>query len=97
MNGSSTAQRLSHLEAEKLWRAWTERNDKAARDRLILAYSPMVRYLASRKVRELPAQCELDDLVSNGLVASGQTSIGRPASAAISYPGFFDDLERVRA
>ena len=32
-----------------------------------------------------------------GLVASGQTSIGRPASAAISYPGFFDDLERVRA
>ncbi|HVW90102.1 MAG TPA: FliA/WhiG family RNA polymerase sigma factor [Gaiellaceae bacterium] len=69
MNASSTAQRLSHLEAEKLWRAWTERNDKAARDRLILAYSPMVRYLASRKVRELPAQCELDDLVSNGLVA----------------------------
>jgi 3-phosphoshikimate 1-carboxyvinyltransferase len=32
-----------------------------------------------------------------GLVASGQTSIGRPGSAAISYPGFFDDLERVRA
>jgi len=32
-----------------------------------------------------------------GLVATGQTSIGRPGSAAISYPGFFDDLERVRA
>ncbi|HEX5147863.1 MAG TPA: 3-phosphoshikimate 1-carboxyvinyltransferase [Candidatus Limnocylindrales bacterium] len=32
-----------------------------------------------------------------GLVASGDTTIGRPASAAISYPGFFDDLERVRA
>ena len=32
-----------------------------------------------------------------GLVATGQTSIGRPRSAAISYPGFFDDLERVRA
>jgi 3-phosphoshikimate 1-carboxyvinyltransferase len=32
-----------------------------------------------------------------GLVASGVTSIGRPGSAAISYPGFFDDLERVRA
>ena len=32
-----------------------------------------------------------------GLVATGQTAIGRPASAAISYPGFFDDLERVRA
>jgi 3-phosphoshikimate 1-carboxyvinyltransferase len=32
-----------------------------------------------------------------GLLADGDTSIGRPGSAAISYPGFFDDLERVRA
>ena len=32
-----------------------------------------------------------------GLVASGETTIARPGSAAISYPGFFDDLERVRA
>jgi RNA polymerase sigma factor for flagellar operon FliA len=29
----------------------------------------MVKYLASRKVRELPSHCELDDLVSYGLVA----------------------------
>ena len=32
-----------------------------------------------------------------GLVARGVTTIGRPGSAAISYPSFFDDLERVRA
>jgi 3-phosphoshikimate 1-carboxyvinyltransferase len=32
-----------------------------------------------------------------GLVASGETAIGRPGSAAVSYPGFFDDLEGVRA
>jgi 3-phosphoshikimate 1-carboxyvinyltransferase len=32
-----------------------------------------------------------------GLVATGETVVGRPGSAAISYPGFFDDLERVRA
>ncbi len=32
-----------------------------------------------------------------GLVATGETAVGRPDSAAISYPGFFDDLERVRA
>ena len=30
-----------------------------------------------------------------GLVAAGRTSVARPASAAISYPGFFDDLGRV--
>jgi len=32
-----------------------------------------------------------------GLVATGTTVVGRPASAAISYPGFFADLEGVRA
>jgi 3-phosphoshikimate 1-carboxyvinyltransferase len=32
-----------------------------------------------------------------GLVASGHTTIERPGSAAISYPGFFADLEGVRA
>jgi 3-phosphoshikimate 1-carboxyvinyltransferase len=32
-----------------------------------------------------------------GLVAGSDTTIARPASAAVSYPGFFDDLERVRA
>ena len=32
-----------------------------------------------------------------GLIAAGQTSVGRPGSAAISYPGFFQDLERIRA
>jgi 3-phosphoshikimate 1-carboxyvinyltransferase len=32
-----------------------------------------------------------------GLISQGRTSIGRPGSASISYPGFFADLERVRA
>jgi 3-phosphoshikimate 1-carboxyvinyltransferase len=32
-----------------------------------------------------------------GLLAAGETRVGRPGSASISYPGFFDELERVRA
>jgi len=32
-----------------------------------------------------------------GLSATDPTTIERPDSAAISYPGFFSDLERVRA
>jgi 3-phosphoshikimate 1-carboxyvinyltransferase len=32
-----------------------------------------------------------------GLVARGETTVGRPGSAQISYPGFFGELERVRA
>ncbi len=31
------------------------------------------------------------------LVADGETTIERPGSAAVSYPGFFDDLQGVRA
>ena len=63
------SRRLTGAEAESLWRAWKERGDVRSRDRLVLAYSPMVKYLASRKARELPAHCELDDLISCGLVA----------------------------
>jgi RNA polymerase sigma factor for flagellar operon FliA len=66
---ATTGGRLTAEEAETLWRAWSVGNDRDARDRLVLAYSPMVRYLATRKVRELPAYCELDDLVSCGLIA----------------------------
>lgn len=32
-----------------------------------------------------------------GLIATDHTTIARPDSAAISYPGFFDDLQGVRA
>jgi RNA polymerase sigma factor for flagellar operon FliA len=60
---------LTPAQAEALWRAWATKKDSAARDRLILSYAPMVRYLASKKVRELPAHFELDDLVSCGLLA----------------------------
>jgi RNA polymerase sigma factor for flagellar operon FliA len=61
--------RLTAYEAESLWRAWKMTGDQQARDRLILSYAPMVKYLASKKVRELPTHCELDDLVSCGLLA----------------------------
>ena len=32
-----------------------------------------------------------------GLIADGETAVARPASAAISYPGFFGELERIGA
>jgi RNA polymerase sigma factor for flagellar operon FliA len=66
---TTSAQRLTTSEAEGLWRNWKEQRDSRSRDQLVLAYAPMVRYIASRKVRELPAHCELDDLASSGLVA----------------------------
>jgi 3-phosphoshikimate 1-carboxyvinyltransferase len=32
-----------------------------------------------------------------GLIATSRTTVGRPASADISYPGFFAELERIRS
>lgn len=66
---STTGKRLSPGEAEALWRAWREGKDASSRNTLILSYAPMVKYLASRKARALPAHCELDDLISCGLMA----------------------------
>ena len=65
----ATAQRLTSSEAETLWSRWKTRRDARSRDALVLAYAPMVRYIASRKARELPAHCDVDDLASAGLVA----------------------------
>ena len=67
--GTTTGQRLTSAKAEGLWRNWKTRRDVRSRDALVLAYAPMVRYIASRKVRELPAHCDVDDLASAGLVS----------------------------
>ena len=65
----ATGRRPTAAEAERLWKAWATKRDTRARDHLVLSYAPMVRYLAVRKVRELPTYCDLDDLVSCGLLA----------------------------
>ena len=39
------------------------------RDRLVMTYAPLVKYIVFKKVRELPARCEVDDFISCGLEA----------------------------
>jgi 3-phosphoshikimate 1-carboxyvinyltransferase len=53
------------------------------------------RHLAGAEVDSLDDHRLAMTFAIAGLVATGRTSIARPASAAISYPGFYDDLERV--
>jgi RNA polymerase sigma factor FliA len=50
------------------WRRYKEENDSKARDQLILAYSPLVKYVAGRMSSGLPAHIEEADLVSYGLL-----------------------------
>jgi RNA polymerase sigma factor for flagellar operon FliA len=56
-------------DAMALWRAYRRSGEKALRDRLVLTYAPLVKFVVYRKVGELPASCEVDDLVSAGLEA----------------------------
>jgi RNA polymerase sigma factor for flagellar operon FliA len=50
-----------------LWRRFKRTGDHKARDELILAYSPIVKYAAGRIVSRMPAHVDVADLVSYGL------------------------------
>jgi RNA polymerase sigma factor for flagellar operon FliA len=51
-----------------LWRRYKGSADERARERLVVAYSPLVKYVAGRMASGLPAHVEEADLISYGLV-----------------------------
>ena len=51
-----------------LWREFRKTKDKAIRDRLILTYAPLVKFVAGRLGSGLPAHVDENDLVSYGLL-----------------------------
>jgi RNA polymerase sigma factor for flagellar operon FliA len=56
-------------DTQSLWRQYKTRpGDKALRDRLILTYAPLVKYVAGRLGSGLPAHVDDDDLISYGLL-----------------------------
>ncbi len=52
----------------EIWRTFRRTGDKAVRDRLILMYAPIVKYVAGRLGSGLPAHVDEGDLVSYGLL-----------------------------
>ena len=63
------AARSSAPEALATWREYRRTGDRRLRDQLIFVFTPMVRYIVYRKIREIPAQCEVEDFLSCGLEA----------------------------
>jgi RNA polymerase sigma factor for flagellar operon FliA len=55
-------------ETQALWHEFKKSGDRAIRDRLILTYAPLVKYVAGRLGSGLPAHVEEGDLVSYGLL-----------------------------
>ncbi len=61
--------RISSEDALALWREYKTTGDLQARNRLVMTYAPLVKYIVFKKVRELPARCEVEDFISCGLEA----------------------------
>jgi RNA polymerase sigma factor for flagellar operon FliA len=59
---------LKAIELKDLWRRYKEDGDQGARERLVLAYAPLVKYVAGRMSSGLPAHVEEADLISYGLL-----------------------------
>jgi RNA polymerase sigma factor for flagellar operon FliA len=55
-------------ETHSLWLQFRKTGDQALRDRLILTYAPLVKYVAGRLGSGLPAHVDEGDLVSYGLL-----------------------------
>src|SRR5437660_2874312 len=66
---SKSRRRVPHAETLALWKRYRETNDPALRNRIVLTFAPLVKYIVYNKIRELPARCEVDDFISCGLEA----------------------------
>jgi RNA polymerase sigma factor FliA len=55
-------------ETQSLWLEYRRTSDPGIRDRLILTYAPLVKYVAGRLGSGLPAHVDENDLVSYGLL-----------------------------
>jgi RNA polymerase sigma factor for flagellar operon FliA len=64
----SVGQKQNQHDVQELWRRYKGSGDGEARDELILAYSPLVKYVAGRMGTGLPAHVEESDLISYGLL-----------------------------
>src|SRR5690606_38174916 len=66
---ASSPRRMSSDETLALWQEYRRNRDPRLRDRLVLTFAPMVKYIVYRKVREMPANAEVEDFISCGLEA----------------------------
>jgi RNA polymerase sigma factor for flagellar operon FliA len=55
-------------DTKALWRSYRKTGDAALRDRLILTYAPLVKFVAGRISSGLPSHVDENDLVSYGLL-----------------------------
>jgi RNA polymerase sigma factor for flagellar operon FliA len=66
---TTSRRRVPADETLALWTEYKRTGDLRARNRLVMTFAPLVKYIVFRKVRELPVRCEVEDFISCGLEA----------------------------
>jgi RNA polymerase sigma factor (sigma-70 family) len=66
-DGAESAPPERHDPVRVLWRRWVAQRDPADRERLILHYAPLVKYVAGRLSVGVTGAVELGDLISYGI------------------------------
>jgi RNA polymerase sigma factor for flagellar operon FliA len=61
--------RPTDAEVQETWERWRATGEVRHRNQLVMMFTGLVRYLVLKKAKELPHRCEIDDLVSCGLIA----------------------------
>ncbi len=64
---SRERQRPTPDQSFALWQQYKANGDLSLRNRLVLTYLPLVKHIVYKKLRELPASCEVEDLISCGI------------------------------
>jgi RNA polymerase sigma factor for flagellar operon FliA len=59
---------ITKKELEKLWMKYKKEGDFEARQKLIIFYSPLAKYVAGRIASSLPKAVDVEDLVQNGII-----------------------------
>lgn len=60
--------KVKAVELSELWSLYKADGDERARERLVVDYSPLVKYIAGRMASGLPSHVEESDLISYGLL-----------------------------
>src|SRR6478752_5072496 len=66
--GTALETNVKAIELRDLWKRYKGTGSERAREQLVVAYSPLVKYVAGRMSSGLPAHVEEADLISYGLI-----------------------------
>ena len=69
MSVPRTGQRITQDQALALWREYKATGSLEVRNRLVLTFAPLVKYIVYKKIRDIPARYDVDDFISCGLEA----------------------------